>query len=107
VLAVDRERRRVSLTAVAPGQAKRGEQAGPAKRPSTSSPARNRPAKVSQTAPPPKRTGRPPAKAKPKPRKPITQAMVDGQEPMRSFSDLLQFFERKRDDQGPNASRKQ
>ena len=108
VLAVDRERRRVALTAVAPGQAKRGEQASPAKRPSTPSPrAAGRRQRRATLAPPPKRSGRPPAKAKPKPTKPITQAMVEGQEPMRSFSDLLQFFEHKRGNKGPDSPRKQ
>lgn len=38
-----------------------------------------------------------PAKPKPPP-KPISQEMVEGKEPMRSFSDLAQFFDKKADD---------
>ncbi len=34
---------------------------------------------------------------KPRPVKPITQSMVDGEEPMRSFSDLAQFFKINKD----------
>jgi uncharacterized protein len=34
-------------------------------------------------------------KPKVKPVKPITKAMAEGKEPLRSFSDLLQFMDRK------------
>jgi hypothetical protein len=34
---------------------------------------------------------------------PITDAMAQGQEPMRTFSDLQQFFQRRKDT-GPNSS---
>jgi protein Tex len=37
-----------------------------------------------------------------KPAKPITEAMQKGQEPLRSFSDLLQFYELQRDPTTPN-----
>jgi len=33
--------------------------------------------------------------------KPITKKMIDGQEPMRTFSDLLQFYQHKSDDGTP------
>ena len=39
-------------------------------------------------------------KAKPKPVVPITDEMAEGKEPMRTFSDLLQFHERKKTDGG-------
>jgi hypothetical protein len=39
---------------------------------------------------------RPPAK--PKPVKPITDEMLQGKKPMRSFSDLAQFFQKQKDD---------
>ena len=34
---------------------------------------------------------------KPKPVKPITKNMIEGKEPMRTFSDLLQFYKKKQD----------
>jgi uncharacterized protein len=42
-------------------------------------------------------------KGPPKPVVPITDAMAQGQEPMRTFSDLQQFFQRRKDT-GPNSS---
>ncbi len=44
---------------------------------------------------------KPPAK----PAAPLTDAMQDGKEPMRSFSDLLQFYQTKRDDDGPTKTK--
>jgi hypothetical protein len=41
---------------------------------------------------------KPKPKPKPKPVVPITDAMADGKEPMRTFSDLQQFFQRKQDE---------
>jgi len=35
---------------------------------------------------------------KPKPVKPITQGMEEGTEPMRAFSDLMQFYDKKKPD---------
>jgi len=35
-------------------------------------------------------------KPKPKPLKPITKGMVEGVEPMRTFGDLIQFYEKKK-----------
>jgi hypothetical protein len=34
--------------------------------------------------------------------KPITKEMEEGKEPMRSFSDLLQFYEKKKEDDEPD-----
>jgi protein Tex len=109
VLEVDKQRRRVSLTAVPPGAerrrpepreaAPRGTARPPAKRPAgtTSPPARRDKSK----RPAPAGKGRTwtskPAKAAP----PLTKAMEDGKEPLRSFSDLLQYYEKK--SQGPNS----
>ncbi|TVS09173.1 MAG: hypothetical protein EA424_27690, partial [Planctomycetaceae bacterium] len=45
-------------------------------------------------------------KPKPKPVRPITPDMVDGKEPMRSFSDLMQFFEKKQDSDEDTGSKK-
>jgi uncharacterized protein len=44
--------------------------------------------------------------SKPKPVKPITDAMAQGKEPMRSFSDLLQFYDRKPDDEEEQKKKK-
>ena len=45
-------------------------------------------------------------KPKPKPLIPITDAMKKGKEPMRTFGDLMQFFEAKTDDKKPPAAKK-
>ena len=37
-------------------------------------------------------------RGKPKPSKPITDAMKEGKEPLRSFGDLQQFFNMQKDD---------
>jgi uncharacterized protein len=110
---VDKERRRVALTAIAPGterppvtrRPKPGgrddkEQRRPARPP--------RPQALAGTqVKPPKfqAASRPKPKPKPKPVKPITQAMVDGREPMRSFSDLLQFFKKKKAEPGTQSDK--
>jgi hypothetical protein len=39
-----------------------------------------------------------------KPSAPITEAMKKGQEPLRSFSDLMQYFEVQRTDTSPAAA---
>ncbi|MFM9117317.1 MAG: S1 RNA-binding domain-containing protein [Planctomycetota bacterium] len=49
---------------------------------------------------------RPPQKPKPsQPSRPITQNMMEGKEPMRAFSDLLQFYQKKKDDDGETDKR--
>ena len=45
-------------------------------------------------------------KPKPKPLIPLSDAMKKGKEPMRTFGDLMQFFESKTDDQKPPAPNK-
>ena len=45
-------------------------------------------------------------KPKPKPLIPITDAMKKGKEPMRTFGDLMQFFEAKTDDKKPPCARR-
>jgi uncharacterized protein len=105
VVEVDKQRRRVSLTAIEPGTQQPPE-------------ARPRPEKKRSRKPPRERSG-PPAKRpqagrgkgkgrsapekaqkgrrprKPKPAKPITKEMQEGKEPLRSFSDLMQFYQKK------------
>jgi uncharacterized protein len=119
VVEVDEKRRRVSLTALPPGtetqrpspatHGAEGEQRGPARR---RKPRREREQQAAAPAPPPGRRGgkprrgggtwQPKPKAKPKPVVPITDAMADGREPMRTFSDLQQFFQRKRQEDRPS-----
>jgi uncharacterized protein len=110
VVDVDKQRRRVSLTAVKPGTETPREER------------KDKPKTGDRTQKPTKPEGKPsgrraegkpqgkrgkggrpkPAQReskKPKPVRPITDAMVEGKEPMRSFSDLLQFYERKSSDE--------
>ena len=49
----------------------------------------------------PKALGNRGRRPKPKPVVPITDAMADGREPMRTFSDLQQFFKKKRENDRP------
>ena len=102
VVEVDKQRRRVSLTAIKPGTEKPAAERG-------DKPAQSRRREQRQRKPAPRRDDarrsnrtrsertprRPPAKPVPAP--PITDAMAEGKEPMRSFSDLLQFHEKKKD----------
>ena len=98
VSAIDKERRRVALTMIEPGTER-----PPEPRPKRHG-RRDRPKRDGQ-----RRTGgrkpqsgdrhrhhakqRPPRKKKPV--IPITEAMADGKEPMRTFGDLIQFYEKK------------
>jgi uncharacterized protein len=128
VLEVDKERRRVSLTMIPPG-AHRGaahrdakpERREPAKRPETPRGERKppdrggrhgggkrrdwrdrqRPHGQGRGAPPPQKP-----KSPPKPIKPITEEMKKGREPMRSFSDLAQFFDVSRAEAEPPPEKK-
>ena len=141
VLAVDKERRRVSLTMVQPGKERpphpRGgpppadgtaapqgdrrpprrhdrrrpegqgpagpaegqpagqhEQQGPPPRRSQGPPPRGaRPAGRPQSRPPQSRPPQP--RPRPRPVVPLTEGMKAGKEPMRTFGDLMQFFEQK------------
>ncbi|MBI3461500.1 MAG: RNA-binding transcriptional accessory protein [Planctomycetes bacterium] len=115
VLGVDKERRRVSLTMIAPGSQRRPEpRPAPAQRerpprkprpqhartdqaPSaTGAPAKTaaapRPAAPPRPAGPPKRRPEKPAK----PLVPLTKGMKEGKEPLRTFGDLKQFFDIKK-----------
>ena len=133
VVDVDKQRRRVSLTAIKPGSQRPQEQRRPkpAKQEGTRPPRPVASAVTANAGPagtgsggsggggrergghdrgprrggPPRRDGgrprvhQPPPK--PKPMKPITKKMIDGKEPMRTFSDLLQFYQHKGDDGTP------
>ncbi|MBC8353891.1 MAG: helix-hairpin-helix domain-containing protein [Planctomycetes bacterium] len=109
VLEVDRERRRVALTAIPPGNRSREPRdanQGKSRRPKRQAakhvtmkqkPAGPRPPKFRQTARRKEAASRQPAK-------PITQQMVQGKEPMRTFSDLIQYYEvKQKDDSSENS----
>jgi uncharacterized protein len=102
VVEVDKQRRRVSLSAVKPGTER-----APEPRPErpAAPPREKRPSRTEDRRPEGRRgdKGGRPGKtkslqrpAKPAPVRPITEAMVEGKEPMRSFSDLLQFYDKKK-----------
>lgn len=109
VIEIDRERRRVSLTAIDPSivtEKKEKPQGRPARPPRSERPQR---AKAKGGHKPQaggghgkgKQGGKPrhgERRAKPKPSKPITDAMKEGKEPLRSFGDLQQFFDMQKDD---------
>jgi uncharacterized protein len=105
VVEVDEKRRRVSLTAVRPGT-ERPRPHKEERRPrgeSQSAPPRRKPRREQSGEKVGKRAAksRRPAggwqgKRKAKPVAPITEAMVEGREPMRTFSDLQQFFQRRK-----------
>ena len=127
---VDTERRRVKLTAVRPGSkappkrrrkyegsktdGKPGGQTGPGK-PSGkfggrkyegSKPSSQRSRSYSKGS---SFKSRPKRKSKPQPVKPITDGMLEGKEPMRSFSDLAQFVKgssKKKSDDGKDEKSK-
>ena len=113
ILDIDKERRRVSLTAIQPGTEKaRGERQkkNPRfkpdhdnKRPSQRKP--RRAVKKTKYSGSRKSTGVRKHKSPNKPAKPITEAMVKGSAPMRSFSDLAQFFVLK-ESEGPEEAQK-
>ncbi len=95
VVDVDAKKRRVALTAIEPGTEKE-------KSPSSQS-RRQRPKTRGgqpQTAKGSRRhktrTFKPKTRRPPTPAKPITEGMIEGKEPMRTFSDLLQFADTKR-----------
>jgi uncharacterized protein len=124
VIDVDKERRRVSLTAIDPnsvrrprepreGKSRRFRPQKPPTAATTASPPERHPTPPPRPQPrqqqytprpvgkrPPRkpqtRTAGPPPK--PKPVRPITPAMLTGKQPMRSFSDLMQFYEKKQPD---------
>ena len=108
VLEIDKARRRVALTMIAPGSARpqpgrrqdgwqekpqeKRPPAQPADRPRPPRPPRQR----EPERPPRESRGRTyTAKPAKKPPKPLTQAMREGKEPLRTFGDLKQFFEKR------------
>jgi uncharacterized protein len=108
VVDVDKKRRRVSLTAIEPGTEKPREPQRPREK--------RRPQKTGGRRPSPEKTrrdggqrekGHPPRgkgqksrpPRKPKPVTPITKEMEEGKEPLRSFSDLMQFYQKKQEDE--------
>jgi uncharacterized protein len=104
VHSIDTDKRRVALTAIDPRSRRReAPPAKPAKPPAQRS-AGTPQGGPARTAQPPRKSARPSTpppkrslevKPKAKPVKPITKAMAEGKEPLRSFSDLLQFMDRK------------
>jgi uncharacterized protein len=113
VLGVDRERRRVSLTALDPSQSRPAPRQARARtkppaatprpaRPASAQPPRPAPARAQNNRP--ARTTQKKQPARPnRPAKPITKAMEEGREPMRTFGDLLQFYEKKRPPSKPSS----
>ena len=115
VIGVDDKRRRVSLTAIEPGTEKpRQQRPKKSEAKEGSAPRRRKPTRSKESGE--KRRGQQGArgkgarqktnwkpKKKAKPVAPITDAMADGREPMRTFSDLLQFHQRKSDTDKPDS----
>ena len=111
VVDIDKQRRRVSLTAIEPGTEKPAEsrrepppqrpRRPPAKRPAGRA-AEGTPAgkaKSHAAGDRAKTAQRPRPPHKPKFVKPITKEMEEGKEPLRSFSDLMQFYQKKQPDE--------
>jgi uncharacterized protein len=112
VLEVDKQRRRVSLTMIKPGtqrpashrppakpEEKPAGQEAPRRRPERRPPPRRpAPDRGGRSARPPAPSGPPKPPPKPKPKKPVvplTDEMKTGKAPLRTFGDLMQFFELK------------
>lgn len=102
VESIDTDRRRVSLTAIEPGTAtpapSRGERKPRGRKPKPSGDRSSRPRSKGG-----KSADRTPRKNYTKPKKPrivtpLTEEMKEGKAPMRSFSDLQQFFNKDKDD---------
>jgi uncharacterized protein len=104
VVEIDKQRRRVSLTAIQPGSEKprkaRADNRQSARPPQVKKPRPSREAKKSQGGrkPPYERPRRP--RKPPTPVVPITKEMREGKKPMRTFSDLLQFYDKKKSESG-------
>ena len=98
VVEVDKPRRRVSLTMIPPGveRSRRRRDDKSESRPAPERPAKPRGDRRPKERRPPQSREKGPTqyrpKSPPKPVAPITKAMKDGREPMRSFSDLSQFL---------------
>lgn len=109
---VDKERRRVSLTMIAPGSRKASDQRGGEAKRERRPPRPPKPDATAGAAPPPRRLPephggqrrsgkggkkpkfqKPPApKPKPRPIVPISKDMIEGKAPLRTFGDLQQFW---------------
>ena len=115
VIGVDDKRRRVSLTAIEPGtEQPRQQRPKKSEAKQGSSPRRRKPTRSKESGQKrrghqgargkgarPKTNWKPKKKAKPV--APITDAMAEGREPMRTFSDLLQFHQQKSDEDKPDS----
>ena len=114
VLEIDKARRRVALTMIEPGTARQQ----PARRDGRPEKHDKRPAEQVAKPRPPKpprqreqrQAPREPqtrtyvAKPAKKPAKPLTEAMREGKEPLRTFGDLKQFFDKRESGDGANAA---
>ena len=104
VVEVDKQRRRVSLTAIRPGTERRPEERKERRDSGERGPRRRgkpRPEGQQQGRRPQRGGQRKPLqqpKKKSAPPPPITKDMAEGKAPMRSFSDLIQFYDKKKDD---------
>ncbi|MCG8585905.1 MAG: helix-hairpin-helix domain-containing protein, partial [Pirellulales bacterium] len=106
VMSTDKERRRVALTMIEPGtEQPKQERATKQRRNDDGS----RPASKGKGSPKTRggkrtrsQTSRKP-KPKPKPVVPLTEGMKKGSEPMRTFGDLAQFVELKKDEEQPSS----
>ena len=119
VVDVDKQRRRVSLTMIPPGSERKGP---PPRRGKPEQAVGDRPPRARQDRRPrgkgPPRHGQAKPsveyKPKPKPVTPISDEMKTGKKPMRSFSDLAQFFQapkpgeqtESQDDEDPHGKKK-
>jgi uncharacterized protein len=103
VVSVDKDRRRVSLSAIEPGGS--GPPTTPARAPQKTTVRKEAAHSTGKSVKGARSTGPPKPKFRrpKKPSAPISDAMAEGKEPLRSFSDLLQFYERKdsADDNSP------
>jgi uncharacterized protein len=113
VVEVDKARRRVSLTAIEPGtetppqqRPSRGRQRKTERKPEGKRRPRsgNRPDGQASKVPPPKHRSHQRTPKRPKAVTPITKEMEDGKEPLRSFSDLMQFYQKKQTDEDSDKS---
>ncbi len=97
VVSVDKQRRRVALTAIEKGKEKprkphvHDEDKEKEKTPPTKRPRNDRGRRSRKDTPPHQRKQK--TRPAPRPVTPITDAMKNGREPMRTFSDLAQFFD--------------
>ena len=92
VTEVDAAKRRVTLTAIKPESLRQPR--GNRQERKTSGRSAGKPGKFSKRKTTGKNNERRKSKRPPKPVKPITDDMLKGAEPMRSFSDLAQFFDK-------------